>query len=80
MRPELESDMAQQATGPTWTRILTIVLYLFFASLPALSFAVFYSCLWLTGFVIVFLYSSSSGFCPGLEPGIFGIERFKIPI
>ena len=46
--------MAQQATGPTWTRILTIALYLFFASLPALSFAVFYSCLWPTELAIIF--------------------------
>ena len=38
--------MAQQSTGPTWTRLLTIALYLIFASLPALSFAIFYACLW----------------------------------
>jgi len=38
--------MTQQSTGPTWTRILTIVLYLLFASMPALSFAIFYSLLW----------------------------------
>ncbi|CBY22279.1 unnamed protein product [Oikopleura dioica] len=41
-----ENSMTQQAKGPTWTRILTIVLYLIFASLPALSFAIFYSSLW----------------------------------
>ena len=38
--------MAQQSTGPTWTRLLTIALYLIFASLPALSFAIFYAFLW----------------------------------
>ena len=38
--------MTQQSTGPTWTRLLTIALYLLFASLPALSFAVFYALLW----------------------------------
>jgi len=40
------SKMTQQSTGPTWTRLLTIALYLLFASLPALSFAVFYALLW----------------------------------
>ena len=41
-------EMAQQSTGPTWTRLLTIALYLLFASLPALSFAIFYALLWVS--------------------------------
>ena len=41
-------NMAQQSTGPTWTRLLTIALYLLFASLPALSFAIFYALLWVS--------------------------------
>merc|ERR1711935_283310 len=42
----VDEEMAQQSTGPTWTRLLTIALYLLFASLPALSFAIFYALLW----------------------------------
>jgi hypothetical protein len=56
-----ENSMTQQAKGPTWTRVLTIVLYLIFASLPALSFAIFYSSLWARFSIIGLFLGVKSG-------------------
>ena len=50
--------MAQQSTGPTWTRLLTIALYLIFASLPALSFAIFYACLWVWVYYLFYQHTN----------------------